>query len=145
MSYASINRVIVVGNLTRDPELRELSSGRSVCHIRVACNGRRRVGEGTYESKPNYFDVSVFGAQGESVHRYLQKGRPVAIDGRLDWSEWETADGQRRQSVRIVASDVQFLRGGDDGALDGASADELEAGEDELLAAKAGAEAELVG
>jgi single-strand DNA-binding protein len=144
MSYTSINRVIVVGNLTRDPELRELSSGRNVCHIRVACNGCRRTGEGTYEAKANYFDVSVFGAQGESVHRYLQKGRPVAIDGRLDWSEWETADGQRRQSVRIVASDVQFLRGGDDGALDGASADELEAGEDELMAVKAGAEAALV-
>jgi single-strand DNA-binding protein len=97
-----------------------------------------------YETKPNYFDVSVFGAQGESANRYLQKGRPVAIDGRLDWSEWETAEGQRRQSVRIVASDVQFLRGGDDGVLDGASSDELDASEDELAAAKSGAEAELV-
>ncbi len=140
MPYASLNRVTLIGNLTHDPELRELPSGGSVCHIRVACNGRRRTLEGGYDTKPNYFDVSVFGAPGESVHRYLQKGRPVAIDGRLEWSEWETADGQRRQSVTIVASDVQFLRGADSGA---GSSDELAAGEDELLAAQ-GAEAELV-
>jgi single-strand DNA-binding protein len=116
MPYASLNRVTLIGNLTHDPELRELPSGSTVCHIRVACNGRRRTLEGGYDTKPNYFDVSVFGAPGESVHRYLQKGRPVAIDGRLEWSEWETADGQRRQSVTIVASDVQFLRGSDAGA-----------------------------
>jgi single-strand DNA-binding protein len=144
MSYSAINRVTVLGNLTHDPELRELSSGRSVCHIRVACNGRRRDADGGYESKPNYFDVSVFGAQGESVHRYLHRGRPVAIDGRLDWHEWETAEGQRRQSVTIIASDVQFLRGADSDTLDGASGDEVEVGEEELLAAKSGVEAEPV-
>jgi single-strand DNA-binding protein len=144
MPYASINRVTILGNATHDPELRELPSGRSVCHLRVACNGRRRTAEGVYESKPNFFDVSVFGAHGETVHRYVRRGRPVAIDGRLDWSEWETADGQRRQAVKIVASDVQFLRGGGEAAFDGASADELDAGEDDVAAAKAGAEAELV-
>jgi single-strand DNA-binding protein len=144
MSYASINRVTLLGNLTHDPELRELPSGQAVCHIRVACNGRRRNLDGGYDPKPNYFDVSVFGVRAENVHRYLQKGRPVAIDGRLDWSEWETAEGQRRQSVTIIASEVQFLRGlgGADATDD--LADEVEAGEDELLAAKTGAEAELV-
>ena len=143
MSYA-INRVVVLGNLTHDPELRELAEGRSVCHMRLACNGRRRNAQGGYESKPNYFDVSVFGPAGETVHRYLYKGRPVAVDGRLEWSEWETADGQRRQSVTIVASDVQFLRGGEAAHLDGARSDEIEVGEEELLAAKAEAEPEPV-
>jgi single-strand DNA-binding protein len=144
MPYASINRVTLLGNLTHDPELRELPSGQTVCHMRVACNGRRRNLEGGYDPKPNYFDVSVFGVRGENVHRYLQKGRPVAIDGRLDWSQWETAEGQRRQSVTIVASEVQFLRGFDGADEKGDAADELEAGEEELLAAKTGAEAELV-
>jgi single-strand DNA-binding protein len=111
--------------------------------MRLACNGRRRNAEGGYEPKPNYFDVSVFGPQGENVHRYLQKGRPVAVDGRLDWREWDTAEGQRRQAVTIVATDVQFL-GGADNALAGTSADEVEPGEEELFAAKAGVEAELV-
>jgi single-strand DNA-binding protein len=143
MPYTSINRVTVVGNLTHDPDLRALASGRSVCHIRVACNGRRRNPEGGYDPKPNYFDVSVFGPQGENVHRYLRKGRPVAIDGRLEWSEWDTAEGQRRQSVTIVATDVQFLRGAEGATLDGASTDDTEPGEDELAAAKVGAEAEF--
>jgi single-strand DNA-binding protein len=111
--------------------------------MRVACNGRRRNLDGGYDPKPNYFDVSVFGVHGENVHRYLQKGRPVAIDGRLDWSEWETAEGQRRQSVTIVASEVQFLRGDGGHDADPDLADGLEAGEDDLLAAKAGAEADL--
>jgi single-strand DNA-binding protein len=143
MPYSSISRVVVLGNLTQDPELRELSSGGSVCRIRVACNGRRRSADGGYEAKPNYFDVSVFGARGEVVHRYLRKGRPVAVDGRLDWSEWETAEGQRRQSVSIVADEVQFLRGADRDES-GVTEDELQAGAEELAAAQAGAEAELV-
>ncbi len=106
---SSINRVVLVGNLTRDPELRELSSGASVCHLRLACNGRRRTEGGEWEEKPNFFDVSVFGPQGENVHRYLAKGRPVGIDGRLEWREWESADQQRRQAVSVVADTVQFL------------------------------------
>ena len=84
--------------------------------------------------------MSVFGAPGESVHRYLRKGRPVAIDGRLEWSEWETAEGQRRQSVTIVASDVQFLRGSDADADGPTGAHDGRDGDDEL----AGAEAQRV-
>jgi single-strand DNA-binding protein len=144
MPYSFINRVVILGHLTHDPELRELSSGRNVCHIRVACNGRRRNEQGEYESKPNYFDVSVFGPQGETVHRFLHKGRPVAVDGRLDWSEWETADGQRRQSVAIIASEVQFLRGAENATLEGAAGDEIEAAQDDVLAAKVGTEPEPV-
>jgi single-strand DNA-binding protein len=108
----NINRVLLTANLTRDPELRSLSSGLSVCGLRVACNTRRKNGAtGEWEEKPNYFDVSVFGAQAESCNRYLTKGRMVAIDGRLDWREWEQ-DGAKRQAVQIIAESVQFLSDG---------------------------------
>ena len=109
MPVSSINRVVLVGNLTRDPELRDLPGGSSVCHLRVACNGRRRNQEGGWEDRPNFFDVSVFGPHAENAHRYLRKGRPVGIDGRLEWREWESADQQRRQAVNIVADTIQFL------------------------------------
>jgi single-strand DNA-binding protein len=114
MSYASINRVVLIGRLTRDPEQRELPSGGSVCALRIACNGSRRDAQGDYHERPNYFDVSVFGAGGESVHRYMRKGSRVAVDGRLEWREWEAADEQRRQAVSIVADSVQFLDGSGD-------------------------------
>jgi len=112
----NINRVIITGNLTKDPELRAVSgSGTSVCSLRIACNGRRRNSEGQWEDAPNYFDVSVWGQQGENCSKYLAKGRGVAVDGRLRWREWET-DGQKRQAVDIIAETVQFLGGRDDGA-----------------------------
>jgi single-strand DNA-binding protein len=105
----SINRVVLVGRLTRDPELRALPSGRSVCSLRIACNSSRRDSDGEYHERPNYFDVSVYGASGESVGNYMRKGSRVAVDGRLDWREWEAADQQKRQAVSIVAETVQFL------------------------------------
>ncbi len=94
MSYASINRVVLIGRLTRDPELRELPSGQSVCNLRIACNGIRR-DEGEYRERPHYFDVSAFAGLAENVARYMRKGSLVAIDGRLEWREWETADRSR--------------------------------------------------
>jgi single-strand DNA-binding protein len=106
---ASINRVVLVGNLTRDPELKQLPSGSSVCSLRVAVNSRRRDETGNWVDKPNYFSVSVFGNQAESCSQYLSKGRPVAIDGRLDWREWQAQDGSKREAVEIVAESVQFL------------------------------------
>jgi single-strand DNA-binding protein len=109
MSQTSINRVTLVGHLTADPELHSLPSGDNVCQMRLACNGRRRNSEGGYETRPNYFSVRVFGPQSENVHRYLRKGRAVAIDGRLEWREWETPDQQKRQTVAIIAHEVQFL------------------------------------
>jgi single-strand DNA-binding protein len=112
LSAPTINRVVLLGNLTRDPELHALPSGTSVCRLRVATNTRRRNAEtGDWDEKPNFFDVSVFGASGEACGTFLEKGRPVAIDGRLDWREWETTEGQRRQSVGIIADTVQFIGG----------------------------------
>lgn len=115
MPYQSINRVVIVGRLTRDPELRSLPSGSSVCSLRIACNSTRKDAEGERIERPNYFDVSVFGPAADSVANYMRRGSRVGVDGRLEWREWETADQQKRQAVGIVADTVQFLdspRGG---------------------------------
>jgi len=112
---ASINRVVLVGNLTRDPELRHTPSGTAVCSLRLAVNTRRKDESGQWADKPNYFDITVWGQQGENCAQYLAKGRPVAIDGRLEWREWEAQDGAKRQSVEVVAESVQFLGGRQDG------------------------------
>lgn len=109
MSSNNINHIVLTGQLTRDPDLRALPSGNSVCSLRIAVNARRRNPNGEWGEKPNYFDVIVFGVPGENVAKYMRTGRPVAIDGRLDWREWETKDGRHAQAVRIVARTVQFL------------------------------------
>jgi single-strand DNA-binding protein len=115
VAATNINRVVLTGNLTRDPELRSLPSGMSVCSLRIASNTRRKGASGEWEDKPNFFDVTVWGAQGENCARFLSKGRPVALDGRLEWREWQDQAGNNRQSVEIVADSVQFLGGRDDG------------------------------
>jgi single-strand DNA-binding protein len=113
----SINRVVMTGNLTKDPELRSPPSGTSVCELRIACNTRRKDGaSGEWVDKPNYFSVTVWGAQGENAAKYLSKGRPVAIDGRLEWHEWEAQDGTKRQRIDIIADSVQFLGSRDQNA-----------------------------
>jgi single-strand DNA-binding protein len=111
MAPSNVNRVVLTGNLTRDPELRTTPSGTSVCSLRIACNARRKdPSSGEWADKPNYLDVTVWGAQGENCATYLEKGRPVAIDGRLEWREWEAKDGSgKRQAISIVAERVQFL------------------------------------
>jgi single-strand DNA-binding protein len=115
MAATNINRVVLTGNLTRDPELRSTPSGMSVCSLRIASNTRRKDGgSGEWVDKPNYFSVTVWGAQGENCARFLSKGRPVAIDGRLEWREWTDKEGNKRQSVDIIAESVQFLGGRDD-------------------------------
>lgn len=115
MAGVNINRVILTGNLTADPELRSLQSGMSVCKLRLAVNERRKDNaSGEWVDKPNYFDITVWGAQGENAARFLSKGRPVAVDGRLQWREWQTDNGDKRQAVDVVADRVQFLGGRDD-------------------------------
>jgi single-strand DNA-binding protein len=112
VATSNINRVVLTGNLTADPELRPLPSGTSVCRLRVAVNTRRKdSASGEYVDKPNYFDVVVWGAQGEACARYLAKGRPVAIDGHLEWRERQVEGGAKRQAVEVIADVVQFLGG----------------------------------
>ena len=105
----NINRVVLTGNLTAEPELRRFESGNAVCRLRVACNTRRRQQDGSWAEKPNYFDVAVWGPQGESASRFLAKGSAVAVDGRLEWREWSSQSGEKRQAVEIIAENVQFL------------------------------------
>src|SRR5215210_3016897 len=113
MAATNINRVIVTGNLTRDPELRSTPGGTSVCSLRVAVNSRRRESEsGQWVDKPNYFDVTVWGAQGENCSQYLANGRP-------NWREWEAQDGSKRQAVDIIADSVQFLGSREGGQMNG--------------------------
>jgi single-strand DNA-binding protein len=120
VAATNINRVILTGNLTRDPELRSLPSGTSVCSMRVAVNTRRKDGQtGEWVDKPNYFSVTVWGAQGDNCARFLSRGRPVAIDGRLEWREWQDRDGNKRESIEIIADAVQFLGSREEGAGNG--------------------------
>ncbi len=113
---ANINRVILTGNLTADPELSQLPSGTSVCRLRLAVNRRYKdQASGEWQERPNYFDIKVWGAQGENCANYLSKGRGVAVDGRLEWREWEAQDGSKRQAVEVVADTVQFLGSRDGG------------------------------
>jgi single-strand DNA-binding protein len=130
----SINRVMVTGNLTKDPELRSTSSGMSVLKMRMAVNDRRKnQGTGEWEDVPNYFDVTVFGGRADGLSRFLSKGSKVAVEGKLRWHEWETPAGEKRSAVEIVADDVEFLssrgegggRGFEPAASPAAPADDL--------------------
>jgi single-strand DNA-binding protein len=132
---ANINRVVLVGNLTKDPELRHTGGGTAVCSLRLAVNTRRKDGAtGEWTEKPNFFDITVWGNQGENCAQYLSKGRPVAIDGRLEWREWEAQDGTKRQAVEVVADTVQFLGGRDDAGGSGGGS-----GGNQFVPASAGA------
>src|SRR6187200_1802325 len=126
MAASNINRVVLTGNLTRDPELRSLQSGTAVCSLRIASNSRRREQSGEWVDKPNYFSVTVWGAQGENCARFLTKGRPVCIDGRLDWRQWTAQDNTKRESVEIVADSVQFLGSANGDSAAGAQPSENE-------------------
>lgn len=106
---ADLNRVTLVGRLTRDPELRHTAGGDAVCSMRVACSSRSRDENGNWGDKSNFFDVVVFGRQAETASNYLAKGRRIGIDGRLSWREWTAQDGGKRQSTEIVANDIFFL------------------------------------
>jgi single-strand DNA-binding protein len=119
----SVNVVVLVGNLTRDPELRATGGGTSVCRLGIAVNERSKdPSTGEWGERPNYFDIDVFGAQGENCAQYLSKGRQVAIEGRLRWRSWETQDGQKRSAVSVVANSVQFIGPRDAGGGQGSYA-----------------------
>jgi len=107
---ADINRVVLVGRLTRDAELKYTATGQAVCKFSVAVNRRRKNGD-QWEEEASYFDVVVWGRSGESLNQYLLKGKAVGIDGELRQDRWQQ-DGQNRSKVEIVASNIQLLSGG---------------------------------
>ena len=105
----SINRVVISGNLTRDPELRATASGMPVLGFGVAVNDRRKNQQtGEWEDYPNFIDCTMFGARAESVSRFLSKGSKVAIEGKLRWSQWER-DGQKRSKIEIIVDEIEFM------------------------------------
>lgn len=112
----SINKVIISGNLTRDPELRSTASGMPVLGFGVAVNDRRRNQQtGEWEDYPNFIDCTMFGARAESVSRFLSKGSKVAIEGKLRWSQWER-DGQKRSKIEVIVDEIEFMTARNDGA-----------------------------
>lgn len=112
-----INRVVITGNLTRDPELRSTAGGMSVLKLGVAVNDRRKNQQtGEWEDVPNFVDVTVFGARGEALNRFLAKGSKVAIEGKLRWSQWENPQGEKRSKLEVVADEVEFLSSRDGGS-----------------------------
>jgi len=114
----NINSVVLVGNLTKDPELRHTPSGTAVTTLRIAVNDRVKKGE-EWQDAAYYFDVTVWGRTAENCAQYLAKGRPVGVQGKLTWREWDAQDGSKRQSVEVVADNIQFLGGRDGGGGDG--------------------------
>lgn len=113
----SINRVIVSGNLTREPEVRTTASGNPVMGFGIAVNDRRKNSQtGEWEDYPNFIDCTMFGARAQSVSRFLSRGSKVAIDGKLRWSQWETNEGQKRSKIEIIVDEIEFMSSISNGA-----------------------------
>lgn len=113
----SINRVIVSGNLTRDPEVRTTASGNPVMGFGIAVNDRRKNSQtGEWDDYPNFIDCTMFGARAQSVSRFLSKGSKVAIEGKLRWSQWETNEGQKRSKIEIIVDEIEFMSSISNGA-----------------------------
>ena len=105
----SINRVIISGNLTRDPELRSTAAGMPVLGFGVAVNDRRKNQQtGEWEDYPNFIDCTMFGARAESLSRFLSKGTKVSVEGKLRWSQWER-DGQKRSKIEVIVDELEFM------------------------------------
>ena len=116
----SINRVMITGNLTRDPEVRNTQSGMAVLNLGVAVNDRRKNNQtGEWEDVPNFIDCVMFGTRAENVSRYLRKGSKVAIEGKLRWSQWEDKQGGKRSKIEVIVDDLEFMSrdGGDVGQM----------------------------
>lgn len=118
----SINRVVISGNLTRDPELRRTQSGMAIMSFGVAVNDRRRNNQtGEWEDYANFIDCTMFGNRAESLSNILTKGTKVAIEGKLRWSQWETKEGQKRNKIEVIVDEVEFMssRSGGQGGYQG--------------------------
>jgi single-strand DNA-binding protein len=103
-----INSVVIVGRLTRDAELKYTTSGQAVCKFSIAVNRRRKNGD-QWEDEANFFDVVLWGKQGEALNQYLQKGKMIGVDGELRQERWIDQGSQNRSRIEIVASNIQLL------------------------------------
>lgn len=114
----SFNQVTLMGNLTRDPDLRQIPSGQSVCSFSLALNRSYKGSDGNWQEATDYVDVVAWGPLGERVAQYVTKGRPVLVSGRLQSRQWEQ-DGQKRSKLEVIANDVTFLGGRGEGGESG--------------------------
>ena len=110
---ASLNKVLLMGNLTRDPEVRTLASGTAVCNFGMAINRNFTDREGNRREETTFVDVESFGKQAETISRYMKKGSGIFIEGRLKLDQWETPAGEKRSKLRITLENFQFVGGGD--------------------------------
>jgi len=106
---ASYNRVILMGNLTRDPQLRYLPSGMAVCEFGLAASRRFRDKDGNQKEDVCFVDISAWGRQAETINQYMTKGKPILIEGRLKFDQWTGQDGQKRSRLTVVAENFQFI------------------------------------
>ena len=123
----SFNQVILMGNLTRDPDLRQIPSGQSVCSFSLALNRSYKGQDGEWVEATDFVDVVAWGPLGERIAQYVTKGRPVLVNGRLQSRQWEQ-DGQKRNKLEVIASDVTFLGGRGEGNSDSNSGDSSSSG-----------------
>lgn len=136
----SFNQVILMGNLTRDPELRQTPNGQSVCSFSLALNRSYKAADGSWTDATDYIDVVAWGPLGERVAQYLTKGRPCLVNGRIQSRSWEQ-DGQKRNKVEVNAQDVTFLGGGQDRGEGGGNSGSYEQSSGSAPAAAAPAKA----
>jgi single-strand DNA-binding protein len=108
---ANFNKVILIGNLTRDPELRYTPSGTAIASFGIAVNRTWSGQDGEKKVEVCYVDINMFGRRAEVINEYFSKGNPIFIEGRLQFQQWETKDGQKRNALRVVAEDFQFIGG----------------------------------
>jgi len=109
---ASLNKVLLIGNLTRDPEVRMMSSGRPVCNFGLALNRNYKDSEGNKKEEVTFVDVECFGPRAEAVARFFSKGRPIFIEGRLKLDQWESKEGEKRSAIRVVLDNFEFVDSG---------------------------------
>lgn len=112
---ADINHVVLVGRLVRDAQLKYTNSGLAICEFSIAINTRRKQGD-DWVDEANFFDVTLFGRQGEAIQRYLTQGKQVGVDGRLNQDRWQTPEGQNRTKVNVIANNVMLLGSRDGGS-----------------------------
>ncbi len=113
---ANLNKVLLMGNLTRDPEMRWSSTGTGICKAGLAVNRTWKSADGVRQEDTTFVDLVMFGRSAETFHQYMRKGRPVFIEGRLSFSSWEASDGQKRSKLEVVAERFQFMGGRPDDA-----------------------------
>jgi single-strand DNA-binding protein len=111
---ASFNKVILMGNLTRDPELRVTANGNSICKLGLAVSRVYSTKDGERREETTFVDIDAFGKQAEVISKYMRKGRPIMVEGRLKLDQWETNEGQKRSKLSVVLENFQFLGSRDD-------------------------------